>query len=213
MRLAKATLVSTARDGATIQPPLSSLGQIPKKGEKFTVVYLVRSYRTYARIRSLTTGTFNLVVKDRIAVRQSGANSVQANPHKANPTVLETLQPYVRRKTLSTSASRRISTRFPHWERRLGWAPGEQIGSRGDGRLRPSSPEPSAQTRAAVWPSALDRQRRRLFGARRSGRQKIEKRTCFGGPCFEGTLQKPTSVSESSPVAGTIWARHALSNH
>ena len=31
------------------------------------VVYLVRSYRTYARIRSLTTGTFNLVVKDRIA--------------------------------------------------------------------------------------------------------------------------------------------------
>jgi len=44
------------------------------------VVYLVRSFRTYARIRSLTTGTFNLVVKDRIAFRLSGANSVQANP-------------------------------------------------------------------------------------------------------------------------------------
>ena len=44
----------------------------------------------------------------------------------------------------------------------------------------------------------------RFLGARRSGRQKIEKRTCFGGPCFEGTLQKPTGVSESSPVAGTI---------
>ncbi len=43
----------------------------------------------------------------------------------------------------------------------------------------------------------------REIGARRSGRQKIEKRTCFGGPCFEGTLQKPTGVSESSPVAGT----------
>jgi hypothetical protein len=28
------------------------------------------------------------------------------------------------------------------------------------------------------------------FGTCRSGRQKIEKRT-FGGPCFEGTLQKP----------------------
>ena len=69
-----------------------------------------------------------------------------------------------------------------------------------------------AQKRATVWPSALDKQRRRFFGARRSGRQKIEKRTCFGGPCFEGTLQKPTSVSESSPVAGTIRARHALSN-
>jgi len=40
------------------------------------VVYLVRSFRTYARIRSLTTGTFNLVVKDRIAFRLSGAPSV-----------------------------------------------------------------------------------------------------------------------------------------
>jgi hypothetical protein len=41
------------------------------------VVYLVRSSRTYARIRSLTTGTFNLIVKDRIAFRLSGAPSVQ----------------------------------------------------------------------------------------------------------------------------------------
>jgi hypothetical protein len=31
------------------------------------VAYLVRSLRTCARIRSLTTGTFNLVVKDRIS--------------------------------------------------------------------------------------------------------------------------------------------------
>jgi hypothetical protein len=44
------------------------------------VAYLVRSFQTYARIRSLTTGTFNRVVKDRIALRLSGANSVQANP-------------------------------------------------------------------------------------------------------------------------------------
>jgi hypothetical protein len=47
----------------------------PKKQEKFMVVYLVRSFRTYARIRSLTTGTFNRVVKDRIAFRLSGAPS------------------------------------------------------------------------------------------------------------------------------------------
>src|ERR1700752_140594 len=46
------------------------------------VAYLVRSFQTNARIRSLTTGTFNRVVKDRIALRLSGANSVQANPHK-----------------------------------------------------------------------------------------------------------------------------------
>ena len=62
--------------------PAYLCGRIRKKQEKFMVVYLVRSFRTYARIRSLTTGTFNLVVKDRIAVRRSGANSVQANPHK-----------------------------------------------------------------------------------------------------------------------------------
>src|SRR6476620_246748 len=47
-----------------------------------SVAYLVRSFQTYARIRSLTTGTFNRVVKDRITFRLSGANSVQANPHK-----------------------------------------------------------------------------------------------------------------------------------
>jgi hypothetical protein len=33
--------------------------------------------------------------------------------------------------------------------------------------------------------------------------RKLRKDPSFGGPCFEGTLQKPTSVSESSPVAGT----------
>src|SRR5437763_5965169 len=45
-----------------------------------SVAYLVRSFQTNARIRSLTTGTFNRVVKDLIAVGRSGANSVQANP-------------------------------------------------------------------------------------------------------------------------------------
>jgi len=34
-----------------------------------------------------------------------------------------------------------------------------------------------AQKRATVWPSALDLQHTPIFGARRSGRQKIEKRT------------------------------------
>ena len=33
--------------------------------------------------------------------------------------------------------------------------------------------------------------------------RKLRKELTFGGPCFEGTLQKPTGVSESSPVAGT----------
>jgi hypothetical protein len=45
-----------------------------------SVAHLVRSLRTYARIRSLTTGTFNQVVKDRIVDRLSGAYSVQSDP-------------------------------------------------------------------------------------------------------------------------------------
>src|ERR1700719_2220289 len=60
-------------------PPFS-LHSHPKMRKKFMVVYLVRSFRTYARIRSLTTGTFNLVVKDRIAFRLSGAPSVLDGP-------------------------------------------------------------------------------------------------------------------------------------
>ena len=79
MQLAKAALVQQRG----MAPPFSLrlLSRInPEEEEKFTVVYLVRSYRTYARIRSLTTGTFNLVVKDRIAFRLSGAPSVQADP-------------------------------------------------------------------------------------------------------------------------------------
>jgi hypothetical protein len=34
--------------------------------------------------------------------------------------------------------------------------------------------------------------------------EKLRKDLAFGGPCLEGTLQKPTGVSESSPVAGAI---------
>ena len=106
------------------------------------MVYLVRSSRTYARIRSLTTGTFNLVVKDRIAFRLSGAPSgLDGLAARANPAVLETLQTYSSRKTLSIRASHSISTRFPHWERRLGW------GGRG---------AKIALKRATVWPSAWD---------------------------------------------------------
>ena len=59
-----------------------------------SVAHLVRSLRTYARIRSLTTGTFNLIVKDRTAVRLSGAHSVQPDTHMCDPAVLETLQTY-----------------------------------------------------------------------------------------------------------------------
>ena len=172
-------------------PPFS-LHCSPKKAKKFMAVYLVRSFRTYARIRSLTTGTFNRVVKDRIAFRLSGAPSgldgltffgrtrFGANPSRVNPAVLETFQPYRPRETLSIRTSHSISTCFPHVEARLGMAAGE----------------PLAHQSIAI-PNRAERPMRKLhfgggsgarndmafrfngakFGARRSGRQKIEKRS------------------------------------
>ena len=43
-----------------------------------------------------------------------------------------------------------------------------------------------------------------ILGHARAEDKKVGKRTYFGGPCLEGTLRKPTRVSESSPVAGAI---------
>jgi hypothetical protein len=132
-------------------------------------VYLVRSFRTNARIRSLTTGTFNRVVKDRIAFRLSGAPSVlDGLTTSVNPAVLETLQTYVAAQTLSTRASHRISTRFPHW-RTLGTPHRKARLSTGIKKLCPSEwpkahEEPAfrnrrgTRQRATVWPSALDLQ-------------------------------------------------------
>ena len=65
----------TTRDGATVQPPLTSEDAREVHGGLSCEIV-----SAFARIRSLTTGTFNRVVKDRIAIRLSGANSVQANP-------------------------------------------------------------------------------------------------------------------------------------
>jgi len=65
-------------------PPFSCFSHRSEERRKpqTTVVYLVRSSRAYARIRSLTTGTFNRVVKDRIAFRLSGAYSISPDSHK-----------------------------------------------------------------------------------------------------------------------------------
>ena len=167
----------------------------------------MRSFQTNARNRSLTTGTFNRVVKDRIAFRLSGANSVQPETHKCDPD---------RPRNLTTircgekPCQRPYPTEFPPVFHIGKAVSGRRSGSSDrwaravlDWRTRrpPLHVPLSSKQRATVWPSAS---KAPDFGARRSGRQKIEKRTYFGGPCFEGTLQKPTVVSESCPVAGTI---------
>jgi hypothetical protein len=118
-------------------PPFS-LRFLPKKKEKFMVVYLVRSFRTYARIRSLTTGTFNLVVKDRIAFRLSGAPSVQANPHECESDCPRNLLNI-------SSAPNPVNACIPqhfhvffHNGSFSGWAAGELNRPHRDGRIRPS---------------------------------------------------------------------------
>ena len=177
-------------------PPFS-LRFLPKKEEKFTVVYLVRSFRTNARIRFITTGTFNLVVKDRIAFRLSGAPSgLDGLACLGEP---KSKSGCPRNSTNIQSAQNPVNPRIPQYFHAISTL-GKAAGAGGWGAKL-------AQERATVWPSAWD-YKPDLIGAGLSAHAKAEDRKLrkdptFGGPCFEGTLQKPTSVSESSPVAGT----------
>ncbi len=184
-----------------------SLHSHPKMREKFTVIYLVRSFRTYARIRSLTTGTFNRVVKDRIAIRLSGANSgldgpaYVGEPTSANPAVLETLQTYVAAQDpvnpripqnfhgISTLGNRAwdgrpgspIHRKLCHSE--SGGTPGEEPAF-GGGSLQ----------HATIWPSALDYKHADESAHAEAEDRKLRKDP-IGGPCFEGTLQKPALLN------------------
>jgi hypothetical protein len=140
----------------------------------------VRSYRTYARIRSLTTGTFNRVVKDRIAGRLSGANSVQSETHKCafdRPRNLTNI------RCGAKPCQRGRFTTFPRVFHSLTdcrhaaicvfrWAAFEK------------------------WRWLYQQNRAQLFRHAQAKDLKIEKRT-FGGPCFEGTLQKLLFLMES----------------
>ena len=125
-----------------------------------SVAYLVRSFQTNARIRSLTTGTFNRVVKDRIAVRRSGANSVQAN----------SLQERIRlsSKPFNHTCCLKPCQREPFTEFPRDFHNGKDLqGRTGEQKTRSSARWYGLPLRSAD------------FGAGRSGRQKIEKRTYF----------------------------------
>src|SRR5579864_9537787 len=125
------------------------------------VAYLVRSFQTNARIRSLTTGTFNRVVKDRIAFRLSGANSVQANSHKCESDCPRNLT-NIRR--CARPCQRKRPTEFPrdfhNWKFEEGCGQGSQPNQKQIPR-RAFSPTRNDKTfggarlrRATVWPSA-----------------------------------------------------------
>ncbi len=117
------------------------------------VAYLVRSFQTNARIRSLTTGTFNRVVKDRIAFRLSGAPSVLGE--LARVRIRLSSKPY-KHTLLRKPCQRERPTEFPpdFHNGTLGLqAHGERNGSRRDGRLVRSvraKLEPENPTRHSV---------------------------------------------------------------
>ena len=164
---------------------------------KDAVAYLVRSFRTNARIRSLTTGTFNRVVKDRIAVRLSGANSVQANSHECEsdcPRNLSTIP----------SALPAVNARNPqnfHVISTLGiWMADRQSGTSGakarailrlyrhdwkscpsrswcDQNSTPAHARYNAQRYSLPLQQGADFGAHGFLGPQRGGRQKIEKRT------------------------------------
>ena len=151
------------------------------------VVYLVRSFRTYARIRSLTTGTFNLVVKDRIAFRLSGAPSVldglAASSESGCP----------RNPSNISFAQNPVNTRIPqyfHVFSTLGICSGRAVGE-----LK------SSKQRATISPSALDF----CKDADSSAHAEAEDRKLRKDPKLEVlALKVPFRnlqvVSESSPV-------------
>jgi hypothetical protein len=116
--------------------------------------------RTCARVLHLTTGTFNLIVKDRIALRLSGAYSVQngitqmqirlsSKPFKSSP----------RSHWLSTHCAHRIST--------------------DTGELQPTLGSSFADSKAR-----FRNQKPMPFGTSQGGSKQLEKRP-FGGCCDE----------------------------
>jgi hypothetical protein len=187
----------------------------------------VRSFQTNARIRSLTTGTFNRVVKDRIALRRSGANSVQANSFlRANPQVRIRLssKPY-KHTLLPKPCQRKRFTEYPRdfhsWkieansveaaDRGAEISPGFRIRerpgmadlnreahdfSRADkacNKDRALAPEGGCYALYSAQRYGLPLRKVADFGARAEAEdRKLRKDLTFGGPCFEGTLQKPT---------------------
>ena len=121
--------------------------------------------------------------------------------HTSIPTVLETFQPYRLRKTLSTHASHRISTRFPQWKFGSGRRTGKQFQVSGF-QFQSQNPNHLLSRTQRYASSALKIKRllaATVFGPRKGGRQKIEKRTYFGGPCLEGTLRRPTLCFRIQP--------------
>ena len=140
----------------------------------------------------------------------AGAARIQSRRTRtsANPTVLETLQTYVAAQdpvnasvpqnfhVISTMGIRGggaglSSTRSPKAGKPYGLSFQNRRSRRGICFCLPG-----AQTRATVWPSAS----KALISAHAEAEdRKLRKDLAFGGPCLEGTLQKPKRCFRIKP--------------
>ena len=141
----------------------------------------MRSFRTCARIRSLTTGTFNLVVKDRISTPPERRESVRPRHTNVPSAVLETLQTY---RVAKNPVNPRIAQDLHRFStmgnpdrcrRPRGRAALQRRVSSKPGRgFSPCANLDRAQ-RYGLPPHRRSFSARRLFGPCESGRQKIER--------------------------------------
>ena len=134
--------------------------------------------RTNARM-FLTTGTFNLVVKDRIAVRRGGAHSVQA---KTLESISDCPRNFTNIQCGVNPVNHALPTEFPD-DFHIGKYSVEERQQESKGSVKARN--------SMAFRSALERQFGEDLCCSPDGRQKIEKRSLLlGGPCFEGTLRK-----------------------
>jgi len=178
----------------------------------------VRSFQTYARNRSLTTGTFNRVVKDRIARSPERRRIQSSQAHtSASLTVLETLQTYRAALASSTHATHRISTIFPQWEF---WSAGKAASQGFKVARLQSEPHKLLKYQGLQRFSARNGIVFRFAGAiltpqatsghARTEDEKLRKELTLEVLALKVPFGSLLSVSESNPVAGAIQGIKSL---
>jgi hypothetical protein len=105
------------------------------------------------------------------------------------------------------TASHRISTCFPQWKKRQESKSNQkQVPHRAFSPIRNDTAFGAARNSAQQYGLPLREalvSAQGFLGRAKAEDRKLRKELALEVPCFEGTLQKPTCVSESSPVAGT----------
>ena len=167
-----------------------------------------------ARNCSLTTGTFNRVVKDRTALRLSGANSVQRSRHTKVPTAcprnFATIQGAAERcQPIHPTGFPDVFHIFHIGNFQLGERDAES-----KKRLGHAQPYGLPLLLSKLIPETGYRLRLALLRARKGGRLKIEKRSYrLEVPCFEGTLQEfkiPESKFRGRNESSATFSQSAL---